>query len=188
MCIDFRKNKIQPDPVCIKGNEIERVGTYKYLGVWFDNVLSWTQNTNATVRKAHSRLFCLRKLRSFDVRQELLQIFYFSSISSVLVFGLTCWGGNISKQDKGRLDKIIKKAGSVVGRTQDNLDVLYERRLTKKLTDILHDQTHPLRQEFDSRIIERSGRMRVPKTRTARCSNSFVPRAISFFNSRSNRC
>ena len=32
--------------------------------------------------------------------------------------GAICWGGNASKQDKSRLDKNMKKVGSVVGRGQ----------------------------------------------------------------------
>ena len=36
MCIDFRKNQRCPKPVYIKGEAVERVETYKYLGVVFD--------------------------------------------------------------------------------------------------------------------------------------------------------
>ena len=86
--------------------------------------------------------------------------------------------GNISKRDNGTLDKIIKKSSTVVGRTQDSLDILYDRRVTKKLKDILKDATHPLRLEFDGLMIERSGRMRVPKARTSRYLSSFVPQAV----------
>ena len=34
MCIDFRKNQRCPKPVYIKGEAVERVDTYKYLGVF----------------------------------------------------------------------------------------------------------------------------------------------------------
>ena len=37
MCADFRKNKRCPKPVYIKGEAVERVETYKYLGVVFDS-------------------------------------------------------------------------------------------------------------------------------------------------------
>ena len=111
-------------------------------------------------------------------------MFYSSVLSSVLTFGLLAWGGNACKQDKEVLDKIIRKASGVVGRTQDNLDTLYDRRVSNKLNDVLHDITHPLRQELyiDSRLIVCSGRMRVPEARTVRYSNSFIPQAVSVFN------
>ena len=69
-------------------------------------------------------------------------MFYSSVLSSILTFGLLAWGGNVCKRDKEVLDKIIRKASGVVGRTQDNLDTLYDRRVTNKLNDILHDITH----------------------------------------------
>ena len=62
--------------------------------------------------------------------------------------------------------KIIKKARSVVGKRQDRFDTYYKGRLTNKLTDIFHDDTDPLKADFDNRIIERIGRLRVPRART----------------------
>ena len=46
------------------------------------------------------RLYCLGKLRSFDVREEMLQMFYTATVSSAVTFEMPCWGGNASKQDK----------------------------------------------------------------------------------------
>ncbi len=47
MCIDFRKNQRCPKPVCIKGGAVERVDTYKYLGVVFDSKSTWKENINS---------------------------------------------------------------------------------------------------------------------------------------------
>ena len=117
-------------------------------------------------------------LKSFHVRHELLQIFYSSSLYSVLTFGLSSWGGNTSKHDRRILNKITRKPSAVLGRTQDALHALYDRLVTNKLMDILDDPTRPLRHEFDERLIQRSGRMRVPRARTTRYLNSFVPQAV----------
>ena len=62
---DFRRNIIVPDFVVIKGIKVKYVETYKYPGVVCDNGLSWKENTNTIVKKAHTQLYCLRKLRSF---------------------------------------------------------------------------------------------------------------------------
>ena len=61
------------------------------------------------IKKTNSRLYCLRKLRSFNVITELLQMFYISAVSSILTFGSACWGGNAAKQDKDRLEKNHQK-------------------------------------------------------------------------------
>ena len=44
MCIDLRKSQRCPKPVYIKGEAVERVDTYKYLGVVFDSKLNWKVN------------------------------------------------------------------------------------------------------------------------------------------------
>ena len=80
------------------------------------------------------------------------------------------------------MNKVIKKAGGVVGKRQEDMDTLYTRRTRNKLKDIMTDETHPLRPDYDNRLIERSGRFRVPKARTSRYANSFVPYSISVYN------
>jgi hypothetical protein len=187
MIIDNRRKQHVHGDIIIKGEVVEKVEQYKYLGIIIDNKLTWKPNTDAIVKKLHSRLYFLRKLRSFNVRQEILQMFYTSTCNSVLYFGSVCWSGNISKQDRDRLEKFIKKASGVVGRKQDTFTSTHERRLTDRIQKILADDTHPLRPEFDSRRIDRSSRFRQPCTRTTRYRNSFIPSAIHIFNSHVGR-
>ena len=88
MVIDFRRKVPVDSDVVIKGETVEKVETYRYLEIVFDNKLSWKQNLKYIIKKTHSHLHCLRNLRSFNVRTELLQMFYTSTVSSVLTFGL----------------------------------------------------------------------------------------------------
>ena len=60
MCIDFRKNQRCLKPVYIKGEAVERVETYKYLGVVFDTKLNLKENINSVLKKANTRMHCLR--------------------------------------------------------------------------------------------------------------------------------
>ena len=53
LVIGPRKNKAAPSPVMIKGAEIERVVTYKYLGIVTDNSLRWVKNTYAILGGPH---------------------------------------------------------------------------------------------------------------------------------------
>ena len=57
----------------------------------------------------------MRKLRSLGVNSDMLVTFDNAVICSNIMFGSVCWGGDISKSDRGRLEKIVKKAGHVVG-------------------------------------------------------------------------
>ena len=79
-------------------------------------------------KKGLSRLYFLRKLRSFNVCSKMLEIFYQSVLASVLFFAVVCWG---SSSDTKRLNKLIRKAGSVIGWKQDILEAVMERRTLK---------------------------------------------------------
>ena len=52
----------------------------------------------------------MRKLRSFGVNSDMLVTFYNAVICSIITLGSVCWAGNISKLDRGRLEKIVKKS------------------------------------------------------------------------------
>ena len=94
---------------------MERVDTYKYLGVVFDSKLNWKEN-NSVLKKVNSRMYCMRKLRSFGVNSDMLVTFYNAVICSITMFGSVYWGGSISKLVRGRLEKIVKKSRSCCGK------------------------------------------------------------------------
>ena len=61
-------------------------------------------------KKVSSRMYCMRKLRSLRVNSDMLVTFFYNAvICSSIMFGSVCWGGNISKLDRGKLEKIVKK-------------------------------------------------------------------------------
>ena len=184
----FRAKKAtKPNPIIIKGHEVEQVKTYKYLGVTLNDTLTWTDNTDMTLKKVNPRLYCLRKLNSFGVCSDLLQLFYSSSIIGIIGFGIVSWGNGIAQSDRGRLDRVIRKAGRVVGRDQDNIQTITNKRVKKKLACIMTDDTHPLRPDFDDTLIARSGRFRLPLLKTERFRKSFFPCAVVIFNKSFNR-
>ena len=113
--------------------------------------------------------------------------FYNAVICSIIIFGSVCWGENISKLARGRLEKIVKKkkkkiAGHFVGKPLDSFKTLHEKRLYRKLMQILNDPTYLMRHYFDSRRSNRSGRFLLPRTNANRYKASFSPSALSVFN------
>ena len=114
MIIDFRKSKALPDPIIINGHTVERACTSKCLGAMLNNDLSWSNNTDYTISKLDSRLYCLRKLKTFDVNICILKLFCQLVIKSVYPYCCVCWGGNITKRDINRITGIIIKSGSII--------------------------------------------------------------------------
>lgn len=72
-----------PVPVTTHWEEVERVDSYRYLGVHTNKKkLDWSHNTDAVFKKGQSTLFFLRRLGSFSVCNGLLKIFYQSVVAS----------------------------------------------------------------------------------------------------------
>ena len=91
------------------------VDSYKYLGLYMNKKLDWSDNTDALYKKGQSRLFFLRRLRSFDVCSRLLRMFYQSVVASAIFSAVACWGSGAGEGEKNRLNKLVEKASSVVG-------------------------------------------------------------------------
>ena len=162
-------------------NSLTRGKSHTQSHAVMDNKLSRKQNIKYIIKKAHSRLYCLRKLRSFNVGTELPHMFYTSTMSCVLTFGSVCRGENAAKQDKKK-KKPVEKAEGNVCRKQESFHPAYHRRLTDRPDTNLADKTFPLWPEFASRRIDRSGRFRDPYARTTRYKIYFIPSSIQTLN------
>ena len=149
-----------------------------------NNDLSWSSNTDYIISKLNSRLYCLRKLKKFNVNICILKLFYQLVIKSVFTYCCVCWGGSITKRDINRITGIIKKSGSIIQSNEhSDFSVYYKNAIQRKRQAILKDQNHALHPEFHKHVIARSGRMRIPACSTNRYLKSFIPQAISLFNS-----
>ncbi|XP_055493496.1 uncharacterized protein LOC129698391 isoform X1 [Leucoraja erinacea] len=84
MVVNFGRSKLPLQPVNAAGADIEVVQTYKYLGVHLDNKLDWSVNSDSLYKKGQSRLFFLRRLKSFNVCSDMLHMFYNTVVASVI--------------------------------------------------------------------------------------------------------
>ena len=182
LVVDFRRRKVPPSPVNIQGTDIEIVDSYKYLGVHLNKNLDWTVNTQAVYKKGQSRLHLLRRLRSFGVRDGLLRTFYDSVVASAIFYGVVCWSSSITAAERKRLDKLVKKAGSVLGCSLDPVEVVGARRMVAKLSSIMDNVSHPLHETVRALESSISDRLRHPRCVTERHRKSFFPAAIRLYN------
>ena len=111
----------------------------------------------------------------------MLLMFYQSVMASVLFYAAVCWGGNMSKRDTGRLDMLVRKAGSVVGQNLDSLGTVVERRMWSKLLAIMGNVNHSLHHILAGQSSSlHSGRLNTLRSQTERHRRSFVPAAINY--------
>ena len=81
----------------------------------------------------------------------MLVTFYNAVICSIIMFGSVCWGGNVSKLDRGRLRKDCKKKQVMLWESHWTVfKTLHEKRLSRKLMQILNDPTHT---QWDTTLI-----------------------------------
>ncbi|KAI3361899.1 hypothetical protein L3Q82_002227 [Scortum barcoo] len=71
MVLDMRRERRQHQPLMIRDSEVKCVSSFKLLGVHICDDLTWTLNITQLVKKAHQRLYFLRRLRKFwDVSED----------------------------------------------------------------------------------------------------------------------
>ena len=92
----------------IKGQTIEFVQSYKYLGTVIDEKLNFEANLEAVCKKGHQRLYCLRKLSHFHIERTIMTMFYRAFIESILSFSLVSWFGHTSLKGRNALNQIVK--------------------------------------------------------------------------------
>ena len=81
LLIDFRRKAATNSPGNIQGLDIETVDSDRYLGVHLNNKLSWTTNTDVLYKQGQSRLYLMRRLRSF----------YGIVVASALFYAVVFW-------------------------------------------------------------------------------------------------
>ncbi|KAI4881086.1 hypothetical protein NFI96_012676, partial [Prochilodus magdalenae] len=159
-----------------------------YLGVPLRNNLTWSNNPSSLVRKAHQRLFFLRRLRRAGLGSSVLTSFYRCVVESVLCSSINVWHGSCSAADRKALQRVVKAAQRSVGVSLPTTMDIYTSRCRTRATCIMKDPTHPAHSRFVP--LPSGRRLRSVMCETNRLRNSFIPEAvgltstISHFNSR----
>ncbi len=184
LIVDFRKRHLRPyTPLMISGTPVERVSSFKYLGVNISEDLTWTTHIQTQVKKARQRLYHLRQLRKFRVSPTILKTFYSGTIESVLTQCISVWYGNSSSQDCKALQRVVRLAERISGSTLPSLQDIYLKRCRSRAVKIIKDSNYPSNCLFT--LLPSGKRFRSPMAKTERLRRSFFPQAIRLLNSNS---
>ena len=170
MFVDFRKDRNEYETLSIKNEDVKVVRSYKYLGVYIDDQLNFSENAQYLFKKGIQRIHFLRLLNNMNVDKQIMSLFYRTIVESVMSYCIISWFGSSHKKGQHKLAK-IGKISKRMGVNSKNQNELYQ---------ILKDAHHPL---YNCYVFLRSGRrLNVHMQRTSRLRNTFVPSSINLCN------
>lgn len=152
MYINFMTNSVTSlRPICVGYKEVERVGTYKLLGVIISDNLKWNARVEYAIAKAAKRLFALRLLKSAGVTPKDILKVYLSNVRSVLEYAAQVWQ-DIPAYLSDAIESIQRRALRIIFPNSSyqqaldltNLSTLANRRilLCKKLMADMRDESY----------------------------------------------
>ena len=159
---------------------VERVHTFKYLGLHLTNMLTWRVNTMHTIKKAHQRLYFLRMLKGAGMSTAKVKSFYKWVVESILTSCITVWYCSCKVADKQALQRVVNSAQRIIGCSLPSLSTIYITRCKDRAASIMKDSTHPAHGLFT--LLPSGRRLRGIRARTTRLRNTFYLDAIRLLN------
>ena len=104
MLLDFRKCGTCIPSLKFNDTTLERVPSFKLLGLWIDNNLKWQTNTDYIIRKAVKRLFLLKVLKKCGASRDDMKRFFTPATRPILEYGAQVWHGGLTKAQSSSID------------------------------------------------------------------------------------
>ena len=191
MWISFSQSSPEPPPIQTDGIEIERVNSFKLLGVWVQNDLKWNTHVCKITKRANKLLFLLRECRKSFLPPEIGLLTYTSKIRPILEYASPVWGG-IPKYLEVEIERVQQRSLRILGLEKDTLPTLKERRdkatcnELKRIVEVPNNPCNRFLSGNKNHTYElRRTRDSTPRqlSKTHRHSTSFIPRACRLTNS-----
>jgi hypothetical protein len=186
-------NKNPPPPLTLEGTVVDRVRTFKLLGVHVADDLKWQQHVDAIASKTASRLYYLKLLKRSGASVDDLLCFYTTVVRPILEYASPVWHSGLTVGQSDTLESLQKRALTIIFCNSDyattltlsGLPTLKSRReqLTFKFfhNSILNNNSclhYLLPEQRNPDILNklRSAKQIEPfRTRTEKFKNSFLP-------------
>ena len=97
-------------PLLTSSGAIERVSTFKLLGINLDTNLSWSAHINSITSKASKRFYFLKQLKRAGFPYKQLLHFYTAVIRPVLEYAAPAWHHLINRTQAQHLESVQKRA------------------------------------------------------------------------------
>jgi hypothetical protein len=144
MIMDYRKRRAEHAPILRNGAVVEQFESFKFLGVYITNKLSWSKHIKTVVKRARQSL---GRLKRFDLGPQILKKLYSCTIESILIGCITVWYSNCSASDRKTLQRVVRMAQCITGAKLPAIQDLYTR-CQRKALKMVKDSSHPSHRLF----------------------------------------
>jgi len=200
MTFSFMKDSPPPPSILLNEKPLDYTETACILGLWLSNNLRWDKHVDVITKKASSRLFWLKKLKSSGLPAQDLCDFYVGYIRPTLEYAAPVWNSNITTQQVMKIERIQKRALRIIlgsqyecytsALAQLGLPSLEKRRETLSLKfakSLLNSPTFrhwlpPSRSQIHTRCLKGANLLDIPLAKTNRYKNSPIPYFVALLN------
>jgi len=106
--------KSNPPLLTTKVGIIDRVTSFKLLGVHIDSTLTWATHVNDIVKKVTCRLYFLKQLKRAGLSTSQLVHYYIAVIRPVLEYCVPAWHYALTKAQSQQLEALQKRAIHII--------------------------------------------------------------------------
>lgn len=179
-----------PPALSDEKNIIERVHSYKLLGVLVDDNLKWNRHVNSICARASSRLYFLKQLKRSFVSIDDVFYFYIAIIRPVLEYACPVWHSSLTHEQSLQIERIQKRALHIIyGPFTDYVELCVSKDIS-----LLHDRRETLCKRFFISMLNKSNCLHylLPQPRNPEIVNKLrdtciyiadTPRTVHFQNS-----
>ena len=137
-----KKREIDIPELIINNIKIERVNSFKFLGITIDNTLNWNKHVDNITTKIKQNNYLLNNIKHL-IPIKSMRTMYYAHIFSHLNYGISVWGQMLNITQLNKIDREHKKSVRYVTKNKykTNYNKLYKELKILKLDDIIKSET-----------------------------------------------
>ena len=175
MVVSFSRTFGIYDYLFIDGSPIEKVEHFKYLGTIFSDNLKWHENTDCVNSKLRSRFYAFSKFKLFNPTVSQKEHFIKTLIFPILTYNIELWYFSSTINDRAKLLKLFDRNNFYT-----DMDHFVADRIHKLASNFVEWDDHVLNACYTCPRTQ----YLLPKIRTNRFLESFIPTSIKVLNNR----
>ena len=175
MVLSFSRSYDIYDYLFIAGQPIDKVDHFKYLGTILSSSLKWHENSDCINGKLRSRFYAFSKFKQFKPSQSQKDHFIRTLIFHILTYNIELWHFSSTVKERTKLFKHFDRNNFLV-----DMDSFVADRINNLASNIIKSDNHI---SNDCYSCPRTQYL-LPRVRTNRFLQSFIPMSIKVFNNR----